>query len=288
MATTKKNTDLDYTNQPQALTQEDVNNQDSRTRLWQSLGYSYGNQIKESNKSYDKAISQNDNAMLARGMGRSSYANQTRANLYDDKLNAENNIRSAWIADYQSRIGELEQQEKEEEWRQKEFDYKVSQDEQTQQNWQTQFDYQSERDKISDAFQEKQWQAQQDQWREEFDYSKMTNDQKIAFEVISAAAQKGGSVSDDILKRAGISRQDYNAMKKSASRGGGGGGKKTTDEENPGTNPNATTSITSWLNGLYGNETENPVYDLYGLARSTATQQFNKLGQSAASRLPRN
>ena len=50
VSNTKNTTAIDYTNQPQATTQADVDAQDSRTRLWHSLNYSYGNQIRESDK----------------------------------------------------------------------------------------------------------------------------------------------------------------------------------------------------------------------------------------------
>jgi hypothetical protein len=101
----------DVTKNPQATTAADVNNQDTATRLWQSLKTTYGNQMEESDKAYDKAISQQDNAMLAKGMGRSSYASQIRASMYNDKANARNKLGESLIADYQNRIGQLEESE---------------------------------------------------------------------------------------------------------------------------------------------------------------------------------
>lgn len=122
MATdTKKRLEEEFTKAPQAKTAEDVNNQDARTRLWQSLNTAYGQQMEESDKAYDKAISQQDNAMMARGMGRSSYAGQIRANMYNDKANARNRLGENLIADYQNRIGEIEAQEKEDERWNKQF-----------------------------------------------------------------------------------------------------------------------------------------------------------------------
>jgi len=414
MATTKKQEDLDYTAQKQAESAADVDQQDSRTRLWQSLKYGYDKQQRDSDKAYDKLISQSNNQALSRGMGRSSYALQTAANLGKEKVNAQNDINAALIAAYQGKIGDIEQQEKDDErWErqfaesQRQFNeqmgFQQKESERTQSNWekeyaagredtawnrqfqQSQMDYQKQRDVIADqqwqkqydeqlrqfnenmayqkeranvsdaqwqktyeenlrqfnkqmeqqeeqfkanlafqqnenalnrayqtservaqqefqagesakqreystqerlaqqlyntqerlaqqaystsereaqqeftagqselqraqnasqfaeqmalqreqnaqtqanweiqqAFQEKQWQAQQDQWRTEFDYNKMTDDQKIAFTVITAAAGNGTDVSDDVLKRAGISRADYNAMKKQAAATGG-------------------------------------------------------------------
>lgn len=117
MATTK-----DVTKEKQAKTVQDVNEQDSRTRLWQSLNTTYGHQMDESDKAYDTAISKQDNAQLARGMGRSSYAGQIRANMLNDKVTARNKLGEDLIADYQNRIGDIEKQENEEAWRQKEFE----------------------------------------------------------------------------------------------------------------------------------------------------------------------
>ena len=217
---TKKKLEQDFTQQPQATTQADVDAQDSRTRLWQSLNYSYGDQIRNSDKSYDQAYSQADRQALSRGMQRSSYNNQTLANLSNQKIEAQNDIRAAQIADYQNRINDIEAQERQEAFQREQFEYQKAQDALAQQNWQTQMDYQQSRDAVSDAFNEKQWQAQQDQWqaqqeqwKQEFEYSKMSSDQKLAYESIMTIIGQGNDPSDDLLKRAGLSRADVNAMK---------------------------------------------------------------------------
>lgn len=242
MATTKKNVDdLDYTNQPQATTAEDVNNQDARTRLWQSLSYGYNNQIKQSNKAYDQAYSQADRQALSRGMQRSSYNSQNLANINQQKIEAQNNINSALIADYQNRIGDIENQEKEDERWERQFAETQRQNDWSRNFQQSQFDYGKEQDALNRAFQEQQYADQQAQWREEFDYNKMSDSQKLAYNYIAAAAANGGDVSDDLLKQAGISRQDYNAMKAQATSGGGGGGWRSGagggTEEDTNTNP---------------------------------------------------
>ena len=325
MANTKKTLEEEFTKAPQAETVEDVNNQDARTRLWQSLNTTYSNQMDESDKAYDKSISQQNNAMLARGMGRSSYAAQVSANMFNDKNRARNKLGEALIADYQNRIGQIEAQEKEDErwerqfaaqeeqnawqrgfqeaeaarqqgnwekdyaanradtaWSQNfqtsQFAYQQQRDKIADQQWQKQYDeqlrqfnenmaYQRERANVSDAqwqktydenlrqfnaqmaqqeaqfkanydfqvseanrqqsnweiqqaFAEKQWQAQQDQWKQEYDYNKMSNDQKIAFSVITAALESGNDADDATLKRAGISRAEFNTMKKQAQASG--------------------------------------------------------------------
>ena len=309
MANTKKVLEEDFTKAPQAQTAEDVNNQDARTRLWQSLNTTYTNQMEESDKAYDKSISQQNNAMLARGMGRSSYAAQISANMYNDKNTARNKLGQALIADYQNRIGEIEAQEKEDERWQQQFDYQKERDTVADTQWQKQFEYQQGRDTVADqqwqkqydeqlrqfnenmtfqkqranvsdaqwqktydenlrqfnaqmaqqeaqfkanydfqvseanrqqsnweiqqAFNEKQWQAQQEQWKQEFEYSKMSTDQKLAYETIMTIIGQGNDPSDDLLKRAGLSRADVNAMKAVAASSGGGYSPSSRPSSNP-------------------------------------------------------
>ena len=153
MAKTKVDPNLDVTTQDQALTNEDVDAQDARTRLWQSYNTTYNAKIRDSDKAYDRNISEADNAALARGMGRSSYALQTRANIGQEKINAQNNINSEKIAAYQQALNNLEDKERE------------------QANWEAQFNltkdqfaYQQGRDKIADE----QWQKQFDEGIRQF------------------------------------------------------------------------------------------------------------------------
>ena len=176
----------DYTAQPQATTAADVNSQNAKTRLWQSLDYSYGRQRDESNKAYDRSISQQDNALLGRGMQRSSYGMQTLANLRNEKANAANDIYSAQIADYQNRIGQIEQQDKEDErWErqfaegQRQFNenmgFQQSQADRSQSNWEKEFAAGREDTAWNQQFQQGQfdWQKdqadkQQENWEKEF------------------------------------------------------------------------------------------------------------------------
>ena len=162
---TKKLTVDDFTNQPQALTAEDVNNQDARTRTWQSLDYMYGKQRKDSREQFAKAQSQSWQQALARGMQRSSYATAVAANLAKQGIDAENDIYAAQIADYQNRIGQIEQQELENDWREREFAANRD-DAMWNRNYQTsQFEYQKARDVVGDQ----QWQKQFDETVREFD-----------------------------------------------------------------------------------------------------------------------
>ena len=226
----KKYDPNDFTNQEQAMNKENVDQQDAKTRLWQSMNYSYGKQRDESDKAYDRNISQQDNAALARGMGRSSYAEQIRASLLNDKAKAQNDSYAAQIADYQNRIGQIEQQELENQRYEQQYadqraDTAWSQNMQTQQfEYQKQqaaeqMAYQKERDAIADAYNERAWQAQQDQWKQEFDYNSKSNEQKMAFDIVTAALAAGNDADDATLARAGITRAEYNSMKKKASSG---------------------------------------------------------------------
>ena len=61
---------------------------DAKQRLLDSLDYTYGRKQELSDQSYDKSISQTDNAMLSRGMQRSSYAQQVLANMAKQKIEA--------------------------------------------------------------------------------------------------------------------------------------------------------------------------------------------------------
>jgi len=154
----------DVTKQKQATTAADVNGQDAKTRLWQSLNYTYGDQIRKSNEAFAKAYSQASNEGLKRGMQRSSYALQTLANIDQQKIDAENDIRAAQIADYQNRIGQIEQQELENERWEREFEANRADTAWSQNFQQSQFDYTKQRDVIADQ----QWQRQYDEQLRQF------------------------------------------------------------------------------------------------------------------------
>ena len=159
-----KKTDLDPTIQKQAVTQDDVNEQDARTRLWQSLNYTYGNQKEESDKQFRQAYIQADLQALSRGMQRSSYNLANLANIQQKGIEAGNKIGQALIADYQNRLTDLEKQEKEDEWREREFAAN-REDAAWNKEYQTNaFEYQKERDTVADQ----QWQKQYDESLRQF------------------------------------------------------------------------------------------------------------------------
>ena len=157
----------DVTAQKQAKSKKQVDAQDSRTRIWQSLSTTYNKRKEDSNQQYDLNRNAADRAALQRGMGRSSYNLATMANIDTEKARAADQIDKELIADYQSRINDLDAQERDE------------------------------------AFK-----------REQFQYQKDADKQQIAIQYINNMLQNGGTPSDDLLKQAGISRKDYEQMKK--------------------------------------------------------------------------
>ena len=110
-----------------ARTKQDVDQMDKRERLWDSLNHAYGLQRESSDREFDKAISQADRQMLSRGMQRSSYGSQVLGNLGSQKVKAQNDIWNNQIADYENRLGTLEQQEAEDERWTKQFEEGVRQ-----------------------------------------------------------------------------------------------------------------------------------------------------------------
>ena len=220
MATTKK-TDLDPTNQKQAQTVDDVNAQDARTRLWQSLNYTYGKQREESDKQFAQAYSQADRQALSRGMQRSSYNAQTLANLQQKGIEANNNIYAAQIADYQNRIGDIEQKELENErwerefaanredaaWNKEfqtgQFEYQKTRDTIADQQWQKQYDeqlrqfnenmaYQRERSKVSDAQWQKEYEEKLRQFNEQMAEERRQFDLNYNLQASAASSSGGG------------------------------------------------------------------------------------------------
>ena len=203
-----------------AKTKKDVDEMTARERLYDSLNYSYGKKGENISKEYDKAYSQADRQALSRGMQRSSYNNQVLANLNQQKIDALDNNESQMIADYENRLGELEQQEKaNEQWErqfaesqrqyneslayQKEranvadtqwnqqFQYQQSRDTVADQQWQKQYDeqlrqfnenmaYQKERANVSDQQWEKQYQASLDQFNQQMAQQKAEAEVKEA------------------------------------------------------------------------------------------------------------
>lgn len=310
----------DVTKQKQATTNIDVNNQDTATRLWQSLSDTYNNQMEESDKAYDKSISQLNNAMLARGMGRSSQAMHEAAHMYDDKNNARNKLGQALIADYQNRLSDLEEKEAErafttsereasQAWQSGENEanrafqkserlgqQKFTTNERiATQNYQSEEAQKAREHDTSERLGQQDWQATQNELNREHDTSERlgtqkwqanqnaldreanearygTADQTLAYNYVASILAQGGTPSDDLLARAGLSRADANAMKKSTASTGSSkkqtaweaAGFSSEDEYNRAVANGYSTKAeydAGMYNALYGNGTGNRYAD---------------------------
>ena len=74
---------------------------------------------------------------------------------------------------------------------------------------------------------------QKRQWDQKYEYDKMSDQQKYAYNYVTAILEKGQMPSDDLLKAAGISKEDAKKMMKQVSSGGGVRKKKTDDDKDP-------------------------------------------------------
>lgn len=198
-----------------ARNQQDVKNMTAADRLWDSLNYSYGVARDDLAKQYRQAYSQADRGMLGRGMQRSSYGAQTLANIQQEGLRQQENNWNQQIADYENRLQDIEQQEWQRGFQEKQFDEGVRQYNQN-------FTYQQGRDAVTDK-----------QWQMAFDQGNTDNDRSLAASYVNAIIGNGQMPTDDLLNRAGLSREDAQRMlaQVEAGGGGGGGGSKKTNAE---------------------------------------------------------
>jgi len=88
--------------------------------------------------------------------------------------------------------------------------------------WQKSFDQTADQNAWTREYQQAQADLQASQWERSFAQDNADSDKTIAINFVTNAASNGGDVSDDLLARAGISREDYNAMKKKATSSGSG------------------------------------------------------------------
>ncbi len=240
----------DYTKAKQAETLEDVQGQDTATKIWQSLAPAYDQQVESIEEGFRQSEKQLNNNVLSRGLQRSSLAAQSLGNLLAQKNKQITNAGKERIASLQSALLQAEEAENARK-------FQTAEREATQ-NWQagqneiarafegeqarlgrefegqqnalnreqsnTQFnlnlDFQkaeAERAQkntdIAQAFAEKQWDEQVAQWNKQYDADRMDAQQQKAYNYILQAVKAGGDVTDEMLAEAGISRQDYNAMK---------------------------------------------------------------------------
>jgi len=228
--------------------------QEAKDRLMESLKYTYDRQAQQSNEQYDRAKVAADMQALNRGMGRSSYNQQVLANYDKAKINASNDIYNAMNAAYAQGVNELDKEALENARYNAEMQLKVAeqnlsnefniqnlnesvkQRQQSQANADRDYEHTVSRDAVSDAQWRESTDIQKSQFAEQMDYQKQSDTKTLLATILSAAAQNGGKVSDSLLEALGISRADYNAMKKKNSSGGGGSN-GSRNPNNPGENP---------------------------------------------------
>lgn len=155
-----------------ARTKQDVDNMTKQERLWDSLNHAYGQQREASDRSFDKAYSQADRQALSRGMQRSSYNAQNLAGINNQKIRAQNDIWNNQIADYENRLGTLEQQEAEAERWERQFNASREDAKWNRDFQQKQFDAGREDVAWNRAFQQKQADTANQQWQLNFDASR--------------------------------------------------------------------------------------------------------------------
>jgi hypothetical protein len=261
---TKKTTIDDFTEAPQARTAEDVNNQDARTRLWQSLDYTYGQQRKQSDKQFAQAYSQADRQALSRGMGRSSYNNQVLANIRNQGIEANNNIYAAQIADYQNRIGQIEQQEKEDERWERQFAAGREDAAWNKEFQQNQFDYGKERDLVADAQWQKQYDEQLRQFNENMAFQREranVSDAQWEKEYAEKLRQFNEQMAEnkrqfDLNYNEDVRRYELSRADAATSGGGGGrGGNGGNDGNGDGDETDTGNPYDQFLNDLFGGTT---------------------------------
>ena len=242
-----------------ARNQTDVNNMSARDRLWDSLNYSYGQKREESDKAYDRAISQQDRQLLSRGMQRSSYGMQTLGNMRQQKVDAQNTIYDQQIADYENRLKDIEDTEWQQAFQQKQFDEGVRQ-----------FD-------TNLAFQKERAAAGDQQWKAEFDEGVRQNNKGSAYNYVMSILQGGGSPSDELLAQAGLSRADAELIRQQAvaanagSSGGGGGSRGGSGGSNGSNNSNGSTGNTGLTFGDFMNNLAVSLGEITGGKSTTST-----------------
>ena len=96
-------------------------------RKWSELTTRYDKQREASAKNYDKSYSQQDRALIGRGMQRSSVGMQGLTNLLKQKNDAQNDIWDTQNAEYADWLNQQEQIDKEDERWTKQFEEGVRQ-----------------------------------------------------------------------------------------------------------------------------------------------------------------
>jgi hypothetical protein len=222
----------------------DVEGMSKRERLWDSLNYSYGKKGERLAQEYDKARATADRQMQSRGMQRSSYGAQTLANMDRQKIDALDDNQSAMIADYESRLQDIEAQEL------------------AQNNWERQFaegqrqfdegqSFQRSENALNRAFQTSEREAQQG-WQSN-ENALNRNENRYQFETNLNYQRERDAVGDrqwqqnfaegqrQFNEQIGLNRDQFDwqreqaAAKASAASGGGRGGSYSSPSTTPAT-----------------------------------------------------
>jgi len=289
-----------------AVQKKEIDEMTPQERLWSSLDYSYGEQREDSRKTYARAKSEADRRALSRGMQRSLLNEQVQANLEHQSAEALNRIYAAQNAAYAAGLNQLEQQEADKQFRERQFaetqaqnawnrsfqeseaqraaeqfnlQFNASREDaefnknmqeqqfaanQDQTLWQRGFQ-ESEAQRAADQFerqfsasredaefnknlQQQQFAAEQeqnlwlrgfqegeaqraaDQFERQFGQTEKTTEQQIAMGYVQTALANGQIPGDDLLARAGLTREDAQLMVKKTYSGGGTVVKKPWDQ----------------------------------------------------------
>lgn len=234
-----------------ARNQQDVKNMTAADRLWDSMNYTYGTAREDLAKQYRQAYSQADRQMLGRGMQRSSYGAQTLANIQQEGLRQQENNWNQQIADYENRLQDIENQEWQRDFSERQFNEGVRQYEQN-------FNYQQGRDTVADQ-----------QWQMAFDQNKGDNDRSLAASYVNAIIAKGQMPTDDLLNRAGLSREDAIRLLNQQPAAAGASG-PTNPKPGPGTGDEDKGN-----NGLSWNDFMNSFGDLLGGNKSGTGNSYD-------------
>ena len=186
----------------------------------------------------------------------SDYYQQQSLNQNQQSLNmqAQQNEIARQQADRNYNYQASRDQVADQQWQQN-FEYQQGRDAVADQQWNQNFEYQQGRDKVSDEQWNKNFEYQQgrdtvsdQQWQQTFEQNQKIADQnqqnterqlsnteqQIWLSYCQNAAQNGGTVTDEMLKKAGLTRKDYNAMKKKSKKSSSGGSKGgTTPQQTP-------------------------------------------------------
>lgn len=167
---------------------------------------SYQQQIEDSERSYRQAYTQADREALRRGMQRSSYTAQVLANVNREGARAADRIREAGASAEGNLDAQIAQSQTQLAEQLAGYDINQAQDVMSRYN-----ELQSEEYDRNREYQQ-------------FAESIRQSDQQVAYNYVSQILAQGKDPSDDLLARAGLSRQDANAIKVQVATGGGGGG----------------------------------------------------------------